>query len=319
MMKRSNYSGRVFAIALLMLFSPMGKAVYFSDAGELNAAYRLSGFTIPTTAGAATDWADNGVLSYTLVSDGVEETHLRFTIGGHVLSDGLTWITTNDGIGVQFKITDTNGCLPETTTPPYDIAMPATSDCLSSSLRVSYRLVRLADVVPAGEILMPNVQVIFDNSTQVVPNFSRMYYSGASDQPRISPCAINVPAVVTLDDLSSASIQAGTMNMKSVPLTFTNCPGAITNIRYLFTSAYGPHDTVDGTINTKPGSAANIYFQLLRAAGEPYQVSTYYDLEGYNGSGNYTVPFNVAYYTDAPDQVGMGDVEGHITLVVNYQ
>lgn len=319
-MKPIKSAGLSLVFMLLGVFSPSLSAAYFSSATILDADYRLSSFTIPTTAGATTEWADSGVMPYNVVSDGVSGSYVSLSMGGYVLGDGVTWITTNNGIGVQFKLTDVNGCLPELLTPPYRYTLPATTSCLSSSLRVSYRLVRLADFVPAGEIMMPNVQVLFDNHPDSpVANFGPMYYSGFTDQPIVTPCDIDVPSVVRLDDLPGANLQSGTMNMKPVALTFTNCPGAISNIRYQFTSAYGPHDTVYGTINTRPGSAAGIYFQLLRSASEPYQVSTFYDLEGYNGSGNYTVPFNVAYYADSPSLVTLGDVEGQITLVVNYQ
>ena len=311
----------LLAPLLLFIFPPLPLwASYFASAEAINISYRLGDLQIPATTGATTDWTTNGAMPYTVVSDNNAESFLDLTMGGHVLGDGVTWITSNAGVGVQFKLTDVNGCLAEATQPPYYMSLPANTSCLSSSLQISYRLVRLADVVPAGKIDMPNVQVSFANySGAPVANFVSMFYSGGSDQPQIIPCDIDVPGEVRLDDLQSGEIAAGTLKMKNVPVTFRNCPGAISNIRYAFTSAYGPQDAAYGTINTSPGSAANIYFQLLRASGDPYHIAEYYDLEGYTGSGEYSVPFNVAYFVASPEQVALGDVDSLVTLTVNYQ
>lgn len=296
------------------------RAGYFTSAEQLNVAYDLSKFTIPATVGATTDWAAVSEMLYSLETNGVTGSYIDTQIGGGITGDGVTWITTNAGVGVQFKLTDVNGCLPETTTPPYIMQLPANTVCVGSAIKVSYRLVRLADYVPSGPVSMPNVQMIFNNYNGApVATVRAMYYSGASNQPYITPCIIDVPAVVRLDDLPSANIQVGAINMKNVPVTLSQCPGAITNIRYLFQSSYGSHDTAVGTINTKPGSAAGVYFQLLRSPTENYRLTQYYALSEYNGSGDYSIPLNVAYYVDAPSQVTLGDVESALTLVVNYQ
>lgn len=312
--------GKVVALLFLCCGSCSLQASYFSSVDNLNIAYDLSGFTLPTTPGAVTDWAAVESMSYTVVADSNTESYISTQIGGRVLGDGVTWITTNEGVGVQFKLTDLSGCLPEATQPPYDMALPAGATCLNSAIQVSYRLVRLADFVPSGSISMPSVQLLFNNYAGApVATLRPMYYSGATNQPAITPCVIDTPSVVRLDDLPSANLQTGAMNMKNVPVTFSRCPGAISNIRYLVLSPYGPHDNATGTINTKPGSASGVYFQLLRSTAEPYNLSLYYDLPGYNGSGDYSVPLNIAYYIDDPAQVTLGDVESIVTLVVNYQ
>lgn len=124
-MKPIKSAGLSLVFMLLGVFSPSLSAAYFSSATILDADYRLSSFTIPTTAGATTEWADSGVMPYSVVSDGVSGSYVSLSMGGYVLGDGVTWITTNNGIGVQFKLTDVNGCLPELLTPPYRYVLPA--------------------------------------------------------------------------------------------------------------------------------------------------------------------------------------------------
>ena len=313
---------RWLALLVIIVMGPSWeiRASYFEQTTFVPLTYQLSSLPIPTAPGATTEWRDSGTLPYTVVPDYSPDTSLQLSVSGALLTDGVSWQTTNSGVGVQFKVSDVNNCLPESTNPPYKISLPPATTCVTSALRVSYRLVRLADYVPSGIVGMPSVQVAFQNYAGApVASFTQMYYNGGSDQPPITPCVINVPSTVQLDDIFATNLQAGTMNMKNVPVTLTQCPGAITNIRYALESPYGIVDIVNGIINTKAGSATGIYFQLLRSTSEPYIITEVMDLENYNGSGDYSIPLYVAYYVVAPEQVSPGNVESQVTIDVLYE
>lgn len=313
---------RLYLLGVLLLAScmPQARASYYASAPTTNYAYSLSHVQIPATVGATTEWQSAGVMGYTIGAGGIGPAYTSLLPGGGLTSDGISYRTSNSGVGVQFKTEDENGCAPSATIPPFNSVLPVDTTCTQSAIRVSYRLIRLADKVPAGKIAMPNLTVSFYNPMGTpVTSFGSIFYSGATDQPEITPCQINLPAQVSLDDLQAGEIKDGAQKMKHVDISLNQCPGAIDNISYFFTSPYGPEDTVYGTINTRPGSAAGIYFQLLRGENDPYQITASYPLDGYDGSGNYTIPFNVAYYVNNPDHVQLGDLESVVSLVVNYQ
>lgn len=295
--------------------------------------YGLSPISIPDTVGATSEWTDNsGVYYETSYSDALGAS-IVLTFNGSLLGDGKTFATNNPGVGIQYKLHlySTDGLTPSSdiTDMPfrYDMTSHAVTPLITAGnyLHVYYRLVRLTEKVPPGEITtLPDVYVAFTNAPEdsAKPGASRLILSGIISQPKMIACNINAPSQIKLAPLYGASLvngEQGTVDIEPIPLT--NCPGAINGISYVIKAVYGNHDATNGVINTQTGTgyANNVFIQLQNNDGSGYtQLGNTINFN-YTGSGDYNLPaMKIGYFINNKETVTAGNVQSALEINVNY-
>ncbi|SQH40962.1 fimbrial protein [Salmonella enterica] len=303
-------------------------ADYFTQVDINDVGYDLDYFTIPDNAGENTGgFHDNGSTVYRVeVSDDVTA-YVELSINGTLLGDGVTWATSNPGIGIQYRFeSGSNAFTPASSeqAPDYRLDLKGKGVVRTSYFHLRYRLVRLLDKIPPGKITtMPQVTMLVHNpSGSDTSLFSGVVLSKISSQLTVVACTIDAPTEIKLPTLYGNTINNGALNITEAPtVTLKNCPGAINGISYEFAASYGTHKASNGVLNTLTGEgyAENVYVQLQNADGTAHKINSPIALSDYNGSGDYEIPnFKVAYYVDDAETVRPGNVKTAIDLKVTY-
>lgn len=297
----------------------------FNDAG-----YGLSSLTIPETVGETnSDWVDQGsVYCYTYADPDSVNSYIELSVNGTLLGDGVTWATSNPGIGIQFKLMpgETMAFTPKYSTeaPNYRMSLGVSDSWSANYIHLRYRLVRLLEKVPAGKITSLPVVTLYgynpDGKGDAV--MSGLILSKISSQPKISACTVDAPTEIKLPTLYGNALQNGAQGVTDSPtIKLTNCPGARDGISYNFSAVYGTYNAANGVLNTATGDgyAQNVYVQVQNADGSAHTVNGNIALSNYDGSGDYDIPdFKVAYYIDDADTVTAGNVKSAIELKLTY-
>lgn len=317
-------------ISILLLVNSMSaNADYISSVNSTVLNYNLSNLSIPDIVGGTSNWMDNGSVIFYINDSAIGNTYMDLSINSAPLGDGITFATSNPGIGVQYNFYPgyNGGFSPSNaTTPPYHIALDGsyTSTRNNNFLHVQYRLVRLLEKIPAGSISSaPDVTVnVYNPDGNGPATINQLILSGIKSQPKISACTINAPTEIKLSPLYGNLIQNGALNASATQtITLTNCPGAINSIAYNFSAVYGAHNESNGVLNTVTGDgyAKGVYIQVQKADGAAHTVNSAIALSDYNGSGDYTLPdFKVAYFVDDANSVRPGNVKSAIEIKLTY-
>lgn len=325
----------LFAILSMANFFviPSTRADYIDGVDFYTMTYDLNDFTIPTAVGEVSNiWHDNGSILYKTISSGGKGSYFELSVNGTLLGDGVSWATSNPGIGIQFKLEPGDPFFDpssSTVAPNYrlDLDKSNGSTSYTTYLHLRYRLIRLLDNIPAGKITSaPSVTLNVYNPDGSGPAFSSgLILSGITSQPTITPCTINAPSSITLPPIYGNSLVEGAQGITDAPqITLTNCPGAINNIIYDFAATYySTHSYANGIFTTKQGDgyAKNVYIQLQDATGTGIHINSPLTLPGYTGSGDYAIPdFRIAYFIDSGtlDTVTAGQVETAVDFTVTY-
>lgn len=327
---------RLFAFLLVAFLGaiPAARADYFFNITVNTKSFAMSSNYLPQTVGAVTPWMGTSVNSvdFQIGHDTKNRTGSEITlaVGSTLLTDGVTWSTSNPGVGIQFQLTTAtpiSGLMSSSTKAPY-YALTMTGYPTGSSttpikgkLNLAYRLVRLLNTIPAGKITPPTVWVTFYN-TYDSAMYTGTMYSGAGSQPLYTPCNIDAPTEITLPTLYGNTLQNGAQGAVAAPtIKLTNCPGAMTSIAYNFTASYGAHDAAKGVINAAEGTgyASGVYLQLQNSDGTPRAVNSNVTLSNYTGAGNYNIPdFKVAYFIDDINKTTAGNVKSALQFNIVY-
>ncbi|ECH9258720.1 fimbrial protein [Salmonella enterica subsp. enterica] len=291
--------------------------------------YDLDDLSIPATVGAVTKWHDaDSVQMHTTASSGTHS-YMTFSVNGTLLGDGVTWATSNPGIGIQYQMNPNTifGFTPNPNeqAPDYRMILNKTSDVNTTGyLHIYYRLIRLLEKVPAGKITtLPDITVnAYNPDGEGAATLSQLVLSGLSTNIKTEACGVNAPTEIKLSPLYGKDIQTGALNVTDAQtITLTNCPGAINGINYNFSAVYGTNGAAIGVLRTATGEgyAKEVYVQIQNADGTPHTVNGAIKLEGYDGSGDYKLPdFKVAYYVYDPSIVTAGNVKSAIEIKVTY-
>lgn len=310
-----------------ILTTMSARADYISSVGYKVMTYDLDAFDIPATVGATTGWYDNSSIPFGTTTSDARDSFFELVVSGSLTGDGITWKTSNPGIGVQYKayVSSYHFSPQETTeSPNYRLTLNGSGNTRSSYYHVYYRLVRLLEKVPAGKIIsLPEVTL---NAYNPGPDGSAMLsgliLSGISTQPKVAACTINAPTEIKLSPLYGNALQNGAQNVLQAPtITLKNCPGAINGISYNFSAVYGTHKATNGVLNTVTGDgyAKNVYVQIQNADGSAHKVNDSIPLSNYDGSGDYAIPdFKVAYFIDDANTVTAGNVKTAIEIKLTY-
>lgn len=305
-------------------------ADYFSVVNFHVMTYDLDDFTVPAAVGeTSSSWHDSGSIKYEINSSEGNQSYMELSVNGTLSGDGVSWLTSNPGIGIQFYVVPgLSGFTPaETTTAPnYRLNLTAVTSGTwkTSYYHLKYRLVRLLDKVPAGRITqMPTVTLnIYNPDGEGTAAMSGVIMSGISTQPTAGACTVNAPTEIALPTLYGNVLQNGAQFATASPsISLTNCPGAVDGISYNFSAVYGTQDAANGVMKTVSGDgyAQNVYIQVQNADGTPHAVNTAVPLNGYTGSGDYKIPdFKVAYYVNDAENVTAGNVKSAIELKMIY-
>lgn len=303
------------------------RADYISSVGYRVMTYDLAAFDIPATVGATTGWHDNSSVPFGTTTSDARNSFFELVVNGSLTGDGVTWATSNPGIGVQYKASVSSPYFSpqgNTDSPNYRLTLNGSGSTRSSYYHVYYRLVRLLEKVPAGKIIsLPEVTL---NAYNPGPDGSAMLsgliLSGIATQPKVAACTINAPTEIKLSPLYGNALQNGAQNVLQAPtITLFNCPGAINGISYSFAAVYGTHNATLGVLKTVAGDgyAKNVYVQIQNADGSAHTVNGSIPLSNYDGSGDYAIPdFKVAYFIDDANTVTAGKVKTAIELKVTY-
>ncbi|HCF8020001.1 fimbrial protein [Klebsiella aerogenes] len=314
---------------------PAAQADYFYNITVNTKSYDMSSSYIPQTVGATGPWMGTSVNSvdFQIGPDPLNSVGSEITlrVDSTLQSDGITWATSNPGVGIQFQLTTSpviSGLISSSTAAPtYPLTMTGyptggRSITISGKLNLAYRLVRLLETVPAGKITPPSVYVTFYN-TYDHAMYSGTMYSGAAKQPLYYPCTIVAPTEIKLPTLYVDDLVNGAQGASSTySIKLTNCPGAQNNITYMYAPLYGAYG--DGTQGymytaTGEGSAKYVYLQLQNPDGTGQAVNNNITLNNYTGSGDYTLPeFKVAYYIKDVNKATEGNVTSAIVIGITY-
>lgn len=303
------------------------RADYISSVSYKVMTYDLAAFDIPATVGATSGWHDSSSVLFITTSSDARDSFFELVVNGLLTGDGVTWETSNPGIGIQYKaVVSSTYFSPQESTdsPNYRLTLNGSGNTRSSYYHVYYRLVRLLEKVPAGRITsLPEVTL---NTYNPGPDGSAMLsgliLSGIATQPKVAACTIDAPTEIKLSPLYGSVLQNGAQNVLQAPqITLVNCPGAISGISYNFAAVYGTHKASNGVLNTVTGDgyAKNVYVQIQNADGTAHKVNGSIPVSNYNGSGDYIIPdFKVAYFIDDANTVTAGKVKTAIELKVTY-
>lgn len=319
----------ILAGEALLPFSAQASFLNTNSATQKTLKYNLSLWNIPSAVNGET-WYDDGGSYQVSVVPSTSSAWADITVNGTAVginSKGATiYATNNPGIGIAYQV---NYDPPSATTPQYAWELPnkitfTTTTSGSGYMHVKYMLVRLTENVPAGAITQaPDVTLNYHNPTgSGYPDISFLALSGISSQPKMTSCTINAPSTITLPTLYGNKLTSGAQEAIDIPtMTLTNCPGAISGIKYAFKATYGTQDASNGIIKTVTGDgyAKNVYIQLQNADGSPAMANGTHDLENYNGSGNYDLPdYKIGYYIYDENNVTAGNVKSAIQLEITY-
>ncbi|MBW4237656.1 type 1 fimbrial protein [Enterobacter roggenkampii] len=305
-------------------------ADYFSNVNFHVMTYDLDDFTIPSAVGeTSSNWHDSGSIKYEVTSSEGNHSYMELSVNGTLSGDGVSWVTNNPGIGIQFKVVPgMSGFTPSqtTTAPNYRLDLTGVTSGLwiSTYYHLQYRLVRLLDKVPAGRITsVPTVTLNVHNlDGEGTAEMSGVIMAGISTQPTVGACSVSAPTEISLPTLYGNVLKNGAQLATASPsISLTNCPGAVDGISYNFSAVYGTHDAANGVMNTVSGEgyAQNVFIQVQNADGSPHIVNGPVPLNDYNGSGDYKIPdFKVAYYVDDAENVTAGNVKSAIELKMIY-
>ncbi len=321
-----------FLITILLisnlLSATTARADYISTVGYKVMTYGLSGFDIPATVGATTEWHDNNSVMFNTLSSNDRSSFFELVVDGSQTGDGVTWKTSNPGIGIQYKAEVTSPLFSpgeSTTAPNYRLNLTGGNGTdRTDYYHLRYRLVRLLEKVPSGKITsLPRITLNTYNPTGAGPGMlSGLVLSGIASLPRVGTCAINAPTEIKLAPLYGSSLVNGSQNVSATQsIQLVNCPGAIDNISYVFHAVYGTHNAASGVLKTETGSgyAQGVYIQVQNSDGSAHTVNADINLAGYDGSGDYTIPdFKVAYFIDDVNSVTAGKVKSAIELQLQY-
>ena len=296
-------------------------------------SYDFSSISIPNTVGTSSvDVSGNAFFIDSRYSDSTTAT-IELTINGTLLGDGKTYATDKPGVGIQYTLHMANdaGLSPsgDITVPPYRYTFTghaSTPGIVSgNTVNIWYRLVRVQDYVPTGDITsVPDAIITLKNPPGEGDDsiFTSTVLSDIAAQPKIIPCTINAPTEIKLPPLYGANLVNGAQNITDVPaITLTKCPGAINNITYNFAAVYGTYKASDGVLNTVEGDgyAKGVYVQIQNADGSAHKINGAINLDGYNGAGDYDIPgFKVAYYINDVNAITVGNVKTAINLTLSY-
>lgn len=329
MKKRSLF---MLALAGNLLATMPAQADYIAKISYKVMHYDLAGLNIPATVGeVGNNWHDDSSITTQTNTSNDVDSYIELSINGTLLGDGVTWATSNPGIGIQYKLSPNSllGFSPSASTeaPNYHMVLKRTSDDWTTSyIHLYYRFVRLLEKVPAGKITsVPDVTLLaYNPGGHGDAMSSGLILSGISTQPKVVACNIDGPTQIKLPTLYGASITNGAQNIVEAPtIKLTNCPGAIDGISYNFdASYYGTQNAANGVLKTASGDgyAKNVYIQLQNADGSPLQaINTLTPLSNYDGSGDYVLPaFKVGYFINDANKVTAGTVKTAIELKVTY-
>ncbi|EBG2395038.1 type 1 fimbrial protein [Salmonella enterica subsp. enterica] len=291
--------------------------------------YNLGGLSIPATVGETSGWVENGSIKMRTTMSGDTSSYMVFSVNSTLLSDGVTWATTNPGVGIQYEMVPNEqfGFTPNPSTqaPDYHLSLSVPSAInVTGYLHIKYRLVRLLERVPAGKITtLPDVTMTaYNPAGDGDAVITKPALSGVTGNVQTGACGIDAPTEIKLSPLYGKDIQTGALNVTDAQtITLTNCPGAINGIDYNFSAVYGTNGAAIGVLRTATGEgyAKEVYVQIQNADGTPHIVNGAIPLEGYDGSGDYALPdFKVAYYVYDPSIVTAGKVKSAIELKVTY-
>ncbi|MBV8042161.1 fimbrial protein [Pluralibacter sp.] len=310
-----------------LLAANYAQANYIADVQYHTMTYDLGPLDIPASVGDTSSygWHDNSSIAYTVWTSDGTQSYMELSLNGTLLGDGVTWATSNPGIGIQYKLDPQDGLFTpdySTTAPTYRVSLTDYGTSLYTYVHLRYRLVRLLAKVPPGQITFaPDVTLHVYNPDGLGGDSSGLILSGIASQPKLVACTINAPAEIKLPPLYGNNLTSGAMNVTDAPtISLTNCPGAINNITYNFSAVYGTHNAANGELNTVTGEgyAEGVYIQIQNEDGSAHIVNGGIDL-GYTGSGDYTIPpFKVAYYIDDPASVTVGNVKSAIQFILSY-
>ncbi|EBS1107713.1 type 1 fimbrial protein [Salmonella enterica subsp. enterica serovar Eingedi] len=303
-------------------------ADYIASIAQNTMKYDLDNFSIPATTGETTSWHDGGSISMQTNPSDSTNSYIVFSVNGTLLNDGVTWATTNPGVGIQYSV-EPNTLFsftpnPSQQAPDYRLNLGTTGVVTNGYLHIRYRLIRLLEKVPAGKITtLPDITLnAYNPDGMGEATLNRLALSGLSSYIKNEACGINAPTEIKLSPLYGKDIQTGALNVTDAQtITLTNCPGAINGIDYNFSAVYGTNGAAIGVLRTATGEgyAKEVYVQIQNADGTPHIVNGAIPLEGYDGSGDYALPdFKVAYYVYDPSIVTAGKVKSAIELKVTY-
>jgi type 1 fimbria pilin len=310
-------------VAALLLISGYAQANYMTVISLENqtVSYKLGSVSIPDAVGATTAWQQYDSLAYYTSCHGGGDGSATFslTIGGTQVDDA-TWKTDNAGVGIQYKLLDGYTLFPPTERYPYETEITSSCSGVGSYVHVEYRLVRLAQQLPPGDIgPLPTVTVNVKNDEPAVSDQSQLFLSGMGSSPTVTNCTIDAPSQITLPDLQTADVVEHTnLGTTPIPITLKNCPGAVNNITYKFSPADGTQDRMNGSMFTASGSAHGVYLRLTKDNGNPYPLNEVSQIDNYQGSGDYALPANISYYIVTESDVTVGPVNEALTLTVGY-
>jgi type 1 fimbria pilin len=315
--------GKFGALGALLLVSGYVHAGYttVTNVEKQTVGYDLSAISIPDQPGGASAWKENNSLSVVYDCGANGSVTYSLNVAG-VQIDNKTWKTSNEGVGIRYKLEGAYDFFPSVETYPYTTKQPSCKEGKETTtyVHVRYQLVRLAAHVPAGGVgPLPNVTVNVNNDDPAAKDFSQLFLSGIAKNIKVNGCAIDAPSQVTLPDLYTADLLAG-VNLQTtrIPITLKNCPGAVNNITYKFSPANGTMSYANGEMKTAPGSARGIYLRLTKENGQPYSLNGIFAIDHYQGSGDYSLPANISYYIHSVNDVRPGPVNEAITLTVDY-
>ncbi|WP_262764360.1 fimbrial protein [Enterobacter quasiroggenkampii] len=318
---------RLLSLIITNLIINTANAHYFTDVSIHDVGYDLNYFTIPANVGENTGaFHDNGSTAYHVAASSGNSAYVDLSINGTLLSDNVTWATSNPGIGIQYRFDSPADFVPSwsETAPNYRLDMPHSPGVTTSYFHLRYRLVRLLEKIPAGKITsLPQVTLRVHNPEgEGTSLISGVILSNITSNLKVTACGIDAPSEIKLPTLYGNTIQNGALNVTEAPtVTLTNCPGAVDGISYNFSAVYGTHNAANGVLNTESGDgyAQNVYIQVQNTDGTPHIVNGSIPLSDYNGSGDYKIPdFKVAYFVDDAESVTAGNVKSAIELKVTY-
>lgn len=303
------------------------QAKYISGITIKDMGYDLDAFTLPATVGGNTgSYHDNSSLTYHMVQTSSNTGYVDLTISGTLLGDNL-WATSNPGIGIQYRLeSGSSDFTPEKTetSPDYRVNLTGFSTTSTSYFHVRYRLVRLLDKIPPGNITsLPIVTLNVHNPEgEGTPLISGIVLSNITSNINTIACNIDAPTEIKLPTLYGSDLVNGAQNVTAPPtIMLRDCPGAINGISYEFAAVYGTHNARNGVLKTVTGDgyAKNVYVQIQKADGTAHTVNGSIPLSNYDGSGDYAIPdFKVAYFIDDANTVTAGNVKTAIELKVTY-
>ncbi|WES69613.1 fimbrial protein [Superficieibacter sp. HKU1] len=323
----------IFCAGLLVLSETSYSGAFHTDSAQrVTYSYNFSSWSIPANVGGSTWFDDHGLYAVDIDVEydgkGYADLTINGTPTGTLSSDGATvYKTNNPGVGIAYQL---NYSTPGLFTPNYGVIAPNTITITSSNvsangfMHIKYQLVRLTEKVPAGPITtVPDVILNYHNPPgSAQSNLSFLALSGVSVQPMVTSCVVDAPTEIKLPTIYGTDIVNGAVKPTDAPvITLKNCPGAINGINYAFSAVYGTHTASEGLLKTVEGDgyAKEIFIQIQHPDGTAHAVNKAIPIEGYDGSGDYTIPnFRVAYYIEDANKVTAGNVKTAIELKVTY-